>query len=601
MSFIRTISCVLVVAALAACAENKEPPTTGVTFSNQVVRLLQEQCQSCHQPDGYAPFPLTTYEEAEPYAERMKQAVADRIMPKARSMRLDTGCADEHTFDGPRQLTHDEIAIFAAWADAGAPQGNVRDLPPPLTFEQGIEWKGGDPDMIFSNAAGGFTLPPNLNRDVFRRFVIPTSFDTDRFITGFEAIPGAPDGVRLSRVVHHVTLFIDPERKSTIQEAEYQANPTLAGPGFEGDFTYTAQLVGMWFPGSAPLALTPGCGIRVPKGSNIVMEIHYGTVLGGAIDQTRVGLHLDDAVEVELKPSLVKNEQILIPAGSTDTVVTAERKFDVPFTLYSITPHMHQLGTDFEVSIEVPGEGPSCLADVSWDFEHQGSYWLRQPRELPAGTIIRTTCRYDNSATNPNQFNQPPEDIIFGKVVDLEMCQLTVATTAIPAPPPPAAGALVINEVLADPPVGYDANGDGVLDTTQDEFVELVNAGTGPIDLSGATISDSVGVRAILPAGTTLAAGQVLVMFSGGTPAPISGVRVMKASTALQLNNAGDTLTVTSASDVVLGTVTWGAEGGTDQSLVRATEKSATAAFVGHRSVSTAPASPGKRANGAAL
>ncbi len=605
MSFIRMVAWVLAVAAIAACAENTEPPATGVTFSKQVVRLLQEHCQSCHHADGHAPFPLTTYEEAEPYAQRMKAAVADRIMPEARPMRLDSGCADEHTFVGPRQLTYDEIATFAAWADAGAPAGNVRDLPPLLDFNDDVEWKAGTPQMIFANASTGFTLPGAVGRDVFRRFVIPTSFATAQYITGFEAEPGTPDGERLGRVVHHVTLFVDPLRKSTDQEATFQASsPQVPGPGFEGEFTYPVDLVGMWFPGSAPLMLTAGCGIRVPAGANIVMEVHYGKTDSTVTDQTRVGLHLKDAVDIEIKGSLVKNENITIPAGSTDTVIKAERRIDAPFTLYALTPHMHQLGTDFEVEIEIPGSGPACFADVAWNFEHQNTYWLRQPRDLPAGTIIRTTCKYDNSATNPNQFNVPPKDIVFGKVADLEMCQLTIATTPIPPPappPPPAAGALVINEVLADPPVDYDANGDGVLDPSQDEFVELVNAGTGPLDLSGATISDSVGVRTTLPASTTLAAGEVLVMFSGGTPAPIAGVRVMTASAALQLNNAGDTLTVKSAAGAVLGTVTWAAEGGADQSLVRATEKSATAAFVGHKSVSTAPASPGKRADGTAL
>src|SRR5690606_174984 len=54
----------------------------------------------------------------------------------------------------------------------------------------------------------------------------------------------------------------------------------------------------------------------------------------------------------------------------------------------------------------------------------------------------------------------------------------------------PAAAGLVINEVLADPPPGYDANGDGVADTRDDEFIELVNAGEQAIDLSGAVIAD---------------------------------------------------------------------------------------------------------------
>jgi hypothetical protein len=333
------------------------------------------------------------------------------------------------------------------------------------------------------------------------------------------------------------------------------------------------------------------------------MEVHYATHYNvSVVDQTLAGIHVADAVDVELTSSLVKNEMIMIPAGSTDTTIEAVRNFDKPFTLHAITPHMHQLGTDFRVAIELPGQGPACLADVAWDFEHQGTYRLRTPRTLPAGTKIHTTCRYDNSSDNPNQFNTPPKDVEFGKTADHEMCQLTIMASGEgakppPPPPPPAAGLLVINEILADPPSGFDANGDGTYDFAQDEFIELVNAGMGSLDLSGATIADAVGVRVTLPAGTTLAAGEVLVVFGGGTPAPITGVRVY-AGGALQLNNAGDTLRVTSAGGTLLGEVTYGAEGGSDQSLVRATEKQPTAAFVQHGTVSAQPASPGKRADG---
>src|SRR6185369_8542101 len=53
---------------------------------------------------------------------------------------------------------------------------------------------------------------------------------------------------------------------------------------------------------------------------------------------------------------------------------------------------------------------------------------------------------------------------------------------------------LIINEYLADPPAGPpgDANGDGITNSTQDEFVELVNNGTSPVDIGGFTISDAI-------------------------------------------------------------------------------------------------------------
>ncbi|HEX8089040.1 MAG TPA: lamin tail domain-containing protein, partial [Blastocatellia bacterium] len=54
-------------------------------------------------------------------------------------------------------------------------------------------------------------------------------------------------------------------------------------------------------------------------------------------------------------------------------------------------------------------------------------------------------------------------------------------------------GSLAINEYMADPPPGPvgDANGDGVRDAAQDEFIELVNTTAAPLDISGFTISDA--------------------------------------------------------------------------------------------------------------
>src|SRR5690606_7174189 len=86
-----------------------------------------------------------------------------------------------------------------------------------------------------------------------------------------------------------------------------------------------------------------------------------------------------------------------------------------------------------------------------------------------------------------------------------------------PDPDPVTGPRLLINEILADPPAGYDANGDGRVSSTEDEFVELMNVGDAAVDLAGATISDGAGVRGTFGEGATLEAGAALVIFGGGT------------------------------------------------------------------------------------
>lgn len=176
---------------------------------------------------------------------------------------------------------------------------------------------------------------------------------------------------------------------------------------------------------------------------------------------------------------------------------------------------------------------------------------------------------------------------------------IAMLATPPPPPPPPPMARVIINEVLADPPAGYDASGDGVASTTGDEFVEFINVGSAPIDLSGATLSDEVGVRVTLPAGTIIKPGLALVVFGGGrtsTPPP-NATYVSLGS--LALNNNRDSVTLR-LGNVVLATHAWRSEGGKDQSLVRAGDADPNAPMVGHRSVTTPPmpASPGTRQNG---
>jgi serine protease len=159
-------------------------------------------------------------------------------------------------------------------------------------------------------------------------------------------------------------------------------------------------------------------------------------------------------------------------------------------------------------------------------------------------------------------------------------------------------GGLVLNEILADPPAGYDANGDGASSPESDELVELVNASGAPIDLGGATIADATGVRATLPAGLVLAPGRALVVFGGGQPTGFPARVTAITAGPLRLNNGGDTVTIRARTGALLAAHTYGGEAGHDQSLVRAVDGNAASPWVPHGTRSSRPASPGTRADG---
>ena len=106
---------------------------------------------------------------------------------------------------------------------------------------------------------------------------------------------------------------------------------------------------------------------------------------------------------------------------------------------------------------------------------------------------------------------------------------------------------LIINEVLYDPPSGIegDANGDGIREAQEDEFIEFVNLG-GTLDLSGYTIHDNAQERHVFPQGTIIPSGGVLVLFGGGSPTGAFGNAIVQTASAgiLNMNNAGDFVTL---------------------------------------------------------
>jgi hypothetical protein len=130
--------------------------------------------------------------------------------------------------------------------------------------------------------------------------------------------------------------------------------------------------------------------------------------------------------------------------------------------------------------------------------------------------------------------------------------------------PAVAAGGLVINEILADPPGGDrgDANADGVRDASDDEFVEIVNTGTTPVCLAGWTLGDASNAeRHVFPLGPALWPGKALVIFGGGVPTGrFGGAEVQWAAFEgrLGLSNAGDVLTLRDAAGTVVKQISWG-------------------------------------------
>jgi len=140
------------VAAPRGSVAGQAAPPPEVTFAKDIAPILQRSCETCHRVDGGAPMPLTTYEEARPWARAIKQRTG--IGPKAGVMPpwyVEKNIGIQHFKNDP-SLSALEIAAVAAWADAGAPRGNPAELPPARIWSEATKWSIGEPDLIVNTA-----------------------------------------------------------------------------------------------------------------------------------------------------------------------------------------------------------------------------------------------------------------------------------------------------------------------------------------------------------------------------------------------------------------------------------------------------------------
>ncbi|MCE2541836.1 MAG: hypothetical protein J4F30_00125, partial [Acidobacteria bacterium] len=136
----------MVLAGTAAMAQTAPASAGDVTFTKDVLPILQRSCQGCHRPGAIAPMSLISYQDVRPWARSIKRYVETREMPP---WYIDRRIGIQDFKDDP-SLTDEEIATIAAWVDSGAPRGNPADAPPPMEFLSPNEWRIGEPDLVIS-------------------------------------------------------------------------------------------------------------------------------------------------------------------------------------------------------------------------------------------------------------------------------------------------------------------------------------------------------------------------------------------------------------------------------------------------------------------
>lgn len=415
MNVLKYLSCGSLVVLCGLSWQTAAENSTPMTFTKDVLPILQNNCQTCHRPSGanlsgmVAPMSFMTYQEVRPWAKAISRVVADKTMPPWHASESFHG-----VFKNERTLTPTEINILNEWASTGAQRGNPNDAPEAIAFPE-TGWNFGDPDLVVSFDEPFFVA--DEIEDLYHNVTVPLTKEQlpeTKWIKQIEFRPG-------SEVVHHIIGYAN------------DAADGIEVSGQEGQ--QTRGMLGGMAPGTEESNWPDGYGIMLEPESLITFAMHYHKESGpgtGMMDVSDIGFKFHDGpVTHPIEISTIAHGAFEIPPGADNWRVGASRTFDKDTVLLSMMPHMHLRGKSAKYTAYYPDGSVELLLDVpAYDFNWQTQYDLAINKLLPAGTRIEMDLRFDNSKEkaevigfNPNRsvrFGGPTTD-------EMDLAWITIA------------------------------------------------------------------------------------------------------------------------------------------------------------------------------
>lgn len=381
---------------------------SSVTFAKDVAPIFQAKCETCHRAQGMAPMSLVTFADVRPWARSIKTKVADRQMPP---WYVDKTVGIQK-FANDRSLSDREIETIVRWVDQGAPQGNLKDLPPPRQWPEGDVWQlasyfGRPPDIVVRSEE--HTMPA-VAQDRWWDTIGEPAIPEERWIAGTETRPA----LQSRKVVHHATTKLYQEEPKT-------GSPTpddAAGPDGNRGRSFSEWAVGK----NGELYIEQEAGQLFRAGARIGWDVHIsasGKDTPVVVETAFWFYPKDQPPKYRAQMTALgyaSARKLEIPPGK----VTRQEGYQVMRSaaiLMNFQPHMHMRGKAFSMEAIYPDGRVEMLNHVSqyafnWHINY--IYEKESAPVLPKGTIIKVTAWHDNTAANRAN-PDPTQWVVFGQ------------------------------------------------------------------------------------------------------------------------------------------------------------------------------------------
>ena len=330
--------------------------------------------------------------------------------------------------------------------------------------------------------------PPTGATDDYHCSLVDPNVTQNSYITSSDFLPGDKD----STEVHHAILFLIPPSWAAAAEA---ANNNGAGWTCFGETILTNQQLQLpgnkpstgqptwltaWAPGHNVNVFPKGTGVYFPKGSLVVLQIHYNTLAGSAPVRSELIVNTVSAkdplkpLSLDLYPAppdvpclaswnpaatplcnranslkylaarfgqeavnFVNGLEIICgrdpnnpPAGNTTQCTwTIHQRAKI----VELGAHMHLTGASFKLTLNPGTSRQKVLLSVkSFNFDYQRGYAVKPWIQVNPGDKIEVSCTYNPIVHdfNPQLRQAPRRFVTWGDGSSDEMCLGLVSTVA---------------------------------------------------------------------------------------------------------------------------------------------------------------------------
>ncbi len=357
-----------------------------ISYTQDIVPILEKNCVSCHHDGGIGPWAMNSHAMVRGFGPMIREVITTRRMPP--------GQIDTHVgrpIANAAGLTVSEQQTLVHWINAGSPIDGDVDPLTELAFEDG-KFSLGEPDLVYKVAAQ--EIPATGTVD-YRYVPVQLNLDRDVWIKGMEFVPGD------NQALHHVIAYL----QSPADRRE-RGQRSAAARG---------ESVGGFAPGRQADSFGEEGGRLIPKGSSLLLQMHYTTYGKATVDETEFGIYLHETPpRYVMSEAIAGQRRFMVPPHAKEYKLEGEFLLERDAYLYAMMPHMHYRGKYMNYTAVYPDGSEEMLLSVpKYDFNWQFNYKLEEPVFLPAGTRLMARGAMDNSDRNPGN-PDPDKPVHFG-------------------------------------------------------------------------------------------------------------------------------------------------------------------------------------------